>query len=166
MLLKRGRLDSEELMLMRQHPVIGDNLCRTVKSLELVRRIVRSHHERTDGCGYPDGLSGKDIPLLAQIVGVVDVFDALTTNRPYRKAMTVQAAYELMLADAASGWCPMELVTTFIDLHCDSNTQVPAPPTDAIVGRAGRGSGKAAVSLTDTDPARVSGRRRRLRRVV
>jgi putative two-component system response regulator len=121
-LLKPGRLDRDELALMRQHTVIGDNLCRTVKSLERVRPIVRWHHERMDGRGYPDGLSGEDIPLLAQIVGVVDVFDALTTNRPYRKALTTEAAYEIMLADAASGWCPVTLVRTFIDLHRNRQT--------------------------------------------
>jgi putative two-component system response regulator len=136
-LLKPGRLDPTEMMLMKQHPVIGDNLCRTVKSLERVRPIVRSHHERTDGRGYPDGLSGEDIPLLAQIVGVVDVFDALTTTRPYRKAMTTQAAYEVMIADAASGWCPMPLVTTFIDLHRDGNIHVPTSSLDAIIRSSG-----------------------------
>jgi putative two-component system response regulator len=116
-LLKPGRLDADEMALMRQHPVIGDGLCRTVRSLERVRPIVRSHHEREDGRGYPDGLSKGKIPLLAQIVGVVDVFDALTTTRPYRKAMSVPAAYELMLSDAASGWCSVDLVVMFIDLH-------------------------------------------------
>ena len=84
-LLKPGRLDADEMVLMKQHPVIGDNLCRTVRSLERVRPIVRWHHEREDGRGYPDGLTRGEIPLLAQIVGVVDVFDALTTNRPYRQ---------------------------------------------------------------------------------
>jgi putative two-component system response regulator len=122
-LLKRSRLNPEELALMKQHPVIGDNLCRTVKSLERVRPIVRSHHERIDGRGYPDGLSGDDVPLLAQIVGVVDVFDALTTNRPYRGAMTTAQAYDVMLADAAAGWCPMTLVTTFVDLHRQGRAQ-------------------------------------------
>ena len=116
-LLKPGRLDAEELSLMRQHPVVGDNLCRTIKSLDRVRPIVRSHHERQDGRGYPDGLQGDEIPLLAQIVAVVDVFDALTTNRPYRAAMTAKAAYDIMLNDAASGWCPAKLVQTFVDLH-------------------------------------------------
>jgi cyclic di-GMP phosphodiesterase len=116
-LLKPGRLDAEELRLMKQHPVIGDNLCRTVKSLDRVRPIVRSHHERIDGHGYPDGLSGPDIPIVAQIVGVVDVFDALTTNRPYRTALPVDRAYQIMLADAASGWAAMDLVRTFIELH-------------------------------------------------
>jgi putative two-component system response regulator len=116
-LLKPGRLDADEIALMREHPVVGDELCRTVRSLERVRPIVRSHHERLDGRGYPDHLSGDEIPLLAQVVAVVDVFDALTTNRPYRPAMTFKAAYDIMLADATSGWCPMKLVQTFVDLH-------------------------------------------------
>jgi putative two-component system response regulator len=116
-LLKPGRLDADELLLMREHPVVGDDLCRTVKSLDRVRPIVRSHHERQDGRGYPDRLSGDDIPLLAQVVAVVDVFDALTTHRPYRNALTSKAAYEIMLKEAASGWCPVKLVQTFVDLH-------------------------------------------------
>jgi putative two-component system response regulator len=116
-LLKPGRLDPDELSMMREHPVVGDNLCRTVRSLERVRPIVRSHHERQDGRGYPDRLSGDEIPLLAQVVAVVDVFDALTTQRPYRDAMSEKAAYALMLKEAASGWCPMTLVQTFVDLH-------------------------------------------------
>jgi putative two-component system response regulator len=113
-LLKAGRLDHEEMMLMRQHPVVGDNLCRSVRSLQRVRPIVRSHHERIDGRGYPDGLADGEVPLLAQIVGV---FDALTTTRPYREAMTTDAAYEIMRTEAASGWCPPKLVATFIELH-------------------------------------------------
>ncbi len=117
MLLKPGRLDPDELSMMQEHPVVGDNLCRTVRSLERVRPIVRSHHERQDGRGYPDRLSGDEIPLLAQVVAVVDVFDALTTQRPYRDAMTAKAAYAIMLKEAASGWCPVTLVETFIDLH-------------------------------------------------
>ena len=124
-LLKPGRLDADEMRLMQQHPVIGDNLCRTVKSLERVRPIVRSHHERSDGHGYPDGLSGKDIPLLAQIVGIVDVFDALTTSRPYRGALSIEGAYQIMLTDAEAGWAPPELVATFVDLHRSGIAGVP-----------------------------------------
>ena len=116
-LLKPGRLDADEIALMREHPVVGDNLCRTVRSLERVRPIVRSHHERQDGRGYPDRLAGDDIPLLAQIVAVVDVFDALTTKRPYRDAMSSAAAYEIMLKEATGGWCPVKLAQEFIDLH-------------------------------------------------
>ena len=116
-LLKPGKLDSHEWSLMREHPVVGDNLCRTVRSLDRVRPIVRWHHERIDGRGYPDRLGGDDIPLVAQIVGIVDVFDALTTNRPYRTAMTNDTAYDIMIKEAVSGWRPVELVRTFIELH-------------------------------------------------
>ena len=128
-LLKEGRLNTGEYALMREHPVIGDNLCRTVRSLERVRPIVRSHHERMDGRGYPDGLSGEEIPLLAEIVAVVDVFDALTTNRPYRNAIATENAYTIMLADAEAGWCPIKLVATFVQLHRNRTWQ--APPREA-----------------------------------
>jgi putative two-component system response regulator len=123
-LLKPGRLNPDELALMQEHPVVGDNLCRTVRSLERVRPIVRSHHERQDGRGYPDRLRGDEIPLLAHIVAVVDVFDALTTTRPYRGAMTATAAYDIMLKEAAGGWCPVTLAQTFVDLHRRKYAQV------------------------------------------
>jgi putative two-component system response regulator len=124
-LLKPGRLNPDEIALMQEHPVVGDNLCRTVRSLERVRPIVRSHHERLDGRGYPDRLRGDEIPLLAHIVAVVDVFDALTTTRPYRGAMSAAAAYDIMLKEAAAGWCPVTLAQTFVDLHRRKYAQVP-----------------------------------------
>ena len=117
MLLKKGKLTRKEYDLMKKHPAIGDDLCRTVRSLDAVRPIVRHHHERLDGRGYPDGLSGDRIPLLAQIVSIVDVFDALTTERPYRKALPTATAYQMMRDDARGGWCRDELVALFIDLH-------------------------------------------------
>jgi len=116
-LLKKGRLSRKEYDLMKQHPVVGDGLCRTVRSFDAVRPIVRHHHERLDGRGYPDGLAGDDIPLLAQIVSIVDVFDALTTDRPYRHALPVATAYQMMRDNARAGWCRDELLTAFIDLH-------------------------------------------------
>jgi putative two-component system response regulator len=116
-LLKPGRLTREEYDLMKRHPVIGDQLCETVRSLEAVRPIVRHHHERADGRGYPDGLIGDEIPLLAQIVSIVDVFDALTTERPYRKALTPATAYQMMREHARQGWCREDLLAMFIDLH-------------------------------------------------
>ena len=115
-LLKKGKLTHAEYELMKQHPVIGDDLCRTVRSLEDVRPIVRHHHERLDGRGYPDGLAGDAIPMLARIVTIVDVFDALTTDRPYRKAMTVGAALQIMHDDAKRGWCDVALFDAFVDV--------------------------------------------------
>jgi len=116
-LLSRGRLDGCDLALMQRHPVIGDELCATLRSLEAVRPIVRHHHERLDGTGYPDGLRGEDIPLLARIVRIVDVFDALTTDRPYREALPSGVAYRMLLEEARSGWCSPDLVQQFIDVH-------------------------------------------------
>jgi putative two-component system response regulator len=116
LLLKKGRLTSSEFDVMKRHPVIGDELCRTVRSLEPVRAIVRHHHERFDGTGYPDGLTGDQIPLLAQIVTVVDVFDALTTDRPYRRALTRAGASDTLRAEASAGWYALHLVETFLDV--------------------------------------------------
>jgi putative two-component system response regulator len=116
-LLKKGKLTAKEYALMKRHPAIGDELCATVRSLERVRPIVRHHHERIDGRGYPDGLSGAAVPLLARIVSVVDVFDALTTDRPYRAALPTARAYQMLTDEARRGWCDAELVDTFIELH-------------------------------------------------
>jgi putative two-component system response regulator len=116
-LLKKGKLTRKEYELMKQHPIIGDDLCQTVRSLDAVRPIVRHHHERIDGRGYPDGLAEDSIPLLAQIVSIADVFDALTTDRPYRKALPTATAYQMMRDEARGGWCREELLAAFIDLH-------------------------------------------------
>lgn len=121
-LLRKGKLSRRDYELMKQHPVIGDSLCATLRSLEDVRPIVRHHHERLDGSGYPDGLAGDEVPLLARIVTVVDVFDALTTDRPYRKAVRPHIAYRMLLDEARRGWCDASLVRQFIDLHRSSET--------------------------------------------
>jgi len=122
-LLKRGRLTKPEYELMQRHTIIGDELCATVRSLEAVRPIVRHHHERRDGHGYPDRLAGDAIPLLAQIVSVVDVFDALTTDRPYRQALPIESAYAMLRDQARGGWCPLNLVDCFVDLHRASGAE-------------------------------------------
>jgi putative two-component system response regulator len=114
-LLKEGPLTPAEFELMKQHTVIGDRLCGELRSLRNVRRIVRHHHERLDGTGYPDGLQGSAIPLLAQIMGIVDVFDALTMDRPYRKALPVAAAMEEIRREVTCGWRRADLVATFLE---------------------------------------------------
>src|SRR5207244_4381751 len=91
-LLKPARLTPDEHEQMKQHTIIGDRLCGELRSLRRVRPIVRHHHERIDGSGYPDGLAGDAIPLVAQITGIVDVFDAITTARPYKAALAVEHA--------------------------------------------------------------------------
>jgi cyclic di-GMP phosphodiesterase len=114
-LLKRGPLAPDEYDLIKQHPVIGDRLCGELRSLRKVRPIIRHHHERLDGSGYPDGLRGDATPLLAQIMGIVDVFDALTTERPYRTAQPVAWAADELRRETARGWRRADLVTTFLE---------------------------------------------------
>ena len=102
-LLKPGRLTPQEFELMKRHPDIGDALCAPLQSLRAVRPIIRCHHERLDGSGYPGGLKGAEVPLLAQIVAIADVYDALTSNRPYRPALSSEETARHLLREAADG---------------------------------------------------------------
>jgi putative two-component system response regulator len=116
-LLKRDRLTKAEYETMQQHPVIGDRLCGELRSLRRVRPIVRHHHERLDGSGYPDRLRGDAIPLLAQIMGVVDVFDAISTARPYKAACSPERACEELMLEVKNGWRRRDLVDMFIGIQ-------------------------------------------------
>ena len=113
-LLKPGPLTPEEFDLMKRHPDIGDSLCAPLQSLRRVRPIVRGHHERIDGSGYPEGLKGDAVPLLAQIVGVVDVFDALTSARSYRPAWTEADTVGYLREEVRKGKFHDHHVETFI----------------------------------------------------
>jgi putative two-component system response regulator len=115
-LLKPGRLTTDEFAVMKRHTVVGEAVCGNFRSLRLVKPIVRSHHERLDGSGYPDALRGDTIPLLAQIIGIVDVYDALTTDRPYRKRLPVETALTELRREAAIGWRNAQLTESFIAL--------------------------------------------------
>ena len=115
-LLKDGKLDSQESRVMREHPIVGDAICTGLRSLQKVRPIVRHHHERLDGSGYPDGLKNAQVPLLAQIIGIVDVFDALTTDRPYHTAVTHDEALGVVADEASKGWRDRSLVNAFSDV--------------------------------------------------
>jgi putative two-component system response regulator len=122
-LLKPGKLTPEEFERMKQHTVIGERLCGDLRALHDVRPIVRHHHEHLDGSGYPDGLSGDDVPLLAQIIAIVDVFDAITTDRPYRLALSKQTAFTALRDEVARGWRDAELVETFITTQTERITE-------------------------------------------
>jgi putative two-component system response regulator len=119
-LLKPSRLTPAEFERMKEHAAIGDHLCSELRLLRDVRPIVRHHHERLDGSGYPDALKGGRVPLLAQIMSVVDVYDALTTARPYKVAQTPELAFEELLDEARRGWRDAALVAELIALHGDS----------------------------------------------
>jgi putative two-component system response regulator len=116
-LLKPGPLTPDEFEVMKRHTIVGEMLCADFRALRPVRPIVRHHHERIDGSGYPDRLVGAAVPLLAQIVGVLDVFDALTTPRPYRPALPLGAAVACLRDEAARGLHDSALVDVLIALH-------------------------------------------------
>ena len=115
-LLKADRLTADEYAQMQSHTIIGERLCGELRSLRAVRAIVRHHHERVDGTGYPDRLRGDEIPFLAQIIGVVDAYDAMTTNRPYRSALSVERACGELITDARTGRLNSDLVERFLAL--------------------------------------------------
>jgi putative two-component system response regulator len=119
-LRKEGPLNPEEYELVKSHTVIGDGLCVNLRSLQTIRPIVRSHHERLDGSGYPDGLKGNEIPLVAQIVGVVDVFEAITTPRSYQRPLSCSAAVDLLREHVHQGWFRVDIVEAFGNLMTDN----------------------------------------------
>jgi len=112
-LLKSSSLTDEEWRVMKQHPVVGECICLPLKSFQLPLPIIRHRHEKLDGSGYPDGLKGEQIPLTARILQVTDIFDALTNDRPYRKAMLPKDAFELMREEVRRGWWDASLVDEF-----------------------------------------------------
>jgi len=117
-LLKQGPLDAQELQIMRAHPVVGEKICAPLRCFRLILPIIRHHHERMDGSGYPDGLTGNHIPLTARILQTVDIYDALTTNRPYRNGLEPREAIAVLQEEAALGWRDPNLVATFERLVC------------------------------------------------
>jgi putative two-component system response regulator len=116
-ILKKGSdLTPAEWTIMKQHPITGEKICRPLKSLRLVLPIIRHHHEHSDGSGYPDGLRAGEIPLLPRILQVVDIYDALRTERPYKPALGHEQAAVTMRDEAQSGLWDEELVAEFFGM--------------------------------------------------
>ncbi|TRX02637.1 HD-GYP domain-containing protein [Candidatus Methylobacter oryzae] len=115
-LLKPDKLTDDEWKVMRQHPEIGARLVKDLKSMHLTLSIIRHHHERWDGGGYPDGLKGKDIPLLARVFQIADIYDALSNQRPYKSALSREQVIEIMEEEAGKGWRDPELTRKFLDI--------------------------------------------------
>ena len=115
-LFKKGSLTEEEWKVMRSHPIRGEIICRPMKSLWPVLPIIRNHHERWDGSGYPDGLAGEGIPLLARILQVADIYDALVTARSYKPSMTPEEAFAVLEQEVRQGWRDPELVPLFVNI--------------------------------------------------
>ncbi len=119
-LLKEGPLSDDEWTVVREHPVTGEHICRPIRSFAPVLPIIRHHHEKFDGSGYPDGLSGDHIPLTARVLQVADVFDALTTHRPYRPAMSHEKAFETMREEVGRGWWDPNVFAALPDLVAEN----------------------------------------------
>lgn len=115
-LFKNGPLTDQEWVIMQSHTVKGEEICKPMKSLAPVLPIIRNHHERWDGTGYPDGLVGEQTPLLARILQVADVYDALTSERPYKRAYSHQEAMAVLKQEMAKGWRDPALVELFDEL--------------------------------------------------
>ncbi len=133
-LLKPGPLTDEEWVRMRRHPVQGEEICRPIRSLKAVLPIIRHHHERRDGSGYPDGLAGDAIPLTARVLQVVDVFDALTTERPYKRALSPDRALDILRTEADRGWWDPGIVAAFCTVAAREHAALgcgrsPGPPS-------------------------------------
>jgi putative two-component system response regulator len=119
-LLKAGKLDEIEWQLMRQHPTIGSQIIgeQTSEILRMARVIAETHHEKWDGSGYPNGLKGNSIPLPGRLVAIADVFDALTSERPYKKPWTVESAVDLITTQSEKHFDP-ELVERFLEVRSE-----------------------------------------------
>ena len=107
---KPAPLTLEEFGVMKTHPAVGADLCGAMRTMERVIPLIRHHHEKLDGSGYPDGLAGKEIPLLVRIITAVDVYDALATARPYRKALPHETCMTILREEAARGWWDRDIV--------------------------------------------------------
>jgi putative two-component system response regulator len=111
---KPGPLTTEEFEIMKRHPVIGETICKPLRSLRDVLPIVRNHHERPNGSGYPDGMHGEEIPIEARIVCLADVYDALATTRSYKRAFPRERCIEMIRQDAAKGLFDPRVVEAFV----------------------------------------------------
>ncbi|SPE42787.1 conserved hypothetical protein [Candidatus Sulfopaludibacter sp. SbA3] len=116
-LFKPSSLTAQEWVTMRSHTTRGEQICKHLTSLAPVLPLIRHHHERWDGSGYPDGLRGEEIPLLARVLQVADIYDALTNPRPYKPAFSSQKALQILQEEADCGWRDPEVVRTFFRLQ-------------------------------------------------
>ncbi|MDV2992663.1 MAG: putative cyclic di-GMP phosphodiesterase [Chroococcidiopsis sp. SAG 2025] len=129
-LLKTGKLTSKEWEVMRQHVLIGERICQPLRTMRGVIPIVLHHHERWDGSGYPYQLVGDQIPYLAQVFQIIDIYDALTSDRPYKRALSQEEALKVLVTETNRGWRSPELVQQFINFI--NSTAIPATSLEGL----------------------------------
>ncbi|MDP2787623.1 MAG: response regulator [Pseudomonadota bacterium] len=133
-LLKKGKLDDAEWAVMRQHPSIGAYLCSALRTMRRTVDIIRYHHEKWNGSGYPSGLAGNDIPQLARIFQVVDIFDALSSERPYKPALPREEVARILREETARGFWDPDIVSIFLDILENDPARLDIP-ANAVRGR-------------------------------
>lgn len=131
-LLKPGKFTADEWTVMKQHVLIGEKICQPLRTMRGVVPIIRHHHERWDGSGYPDGLVGEQIPYLAQIFQTIDIYDALTSERPYKRAFSSLEALTLMDEETAKGWRNPDLVHLFKRFIYEIETSQRSPASQCL----------------------------------
>lgn len=148
-LLKKGPFTPEEREIMNLHVTIGEKICKPLRTMRGVIPIIRYHHERWDGSGYPDGLIGNEIPYLAQVFQIIDIYDALTSERPYKRAFTPAEALEIIDQETKKGWRNPKLIQQFIEFI--KSTQLVEAPTSAhsVNGKKLADPGKASVIISE-----------------
>lgn len=107
---KPGALTSEEFDIMKTHTIIGENIIKSLKSFQDIKSMIRHHHEKLNGTGYPDGLKDSEIDIFTRIVAIVDIYDALTMDRPYRAAMSIEKAFSILETDVKMGLIDASIV--------------------------------------------------------
>lgn len=125
-LLRNGPLSPEERQLVQIHPRLSEELCGAIAGFERILPMIRHHHERLDGSGYPDGLRGSRIPLGALILQTADMFDALSEARPYREALAPEDAFHVLRQEARRGWRDASLIEEFYQIICVSRLYSPS----------------------------------------
>lgn len=143
---KPGPLTAEEYAVIKRHPADGVRMVEPIESVRDVVPLIRWHHERMDGCGYPDGLPGRDIPLLVRVLSVADVYDAVSSDRPYRPGLPLPACLGILRDDAAKGGLDPDLVAHFCRISPDELARVgsgatPPPLTRTPLPPGGTGLG-------------------------
>jgi putative two-component system response regulator len=113
---KPDGLNTEESSTIRTHPDRGEKICKPLKSMRSALEVIRYHHEKMDGSGYPDHLVGEKIPIVARIMAIVDVYDALTTHRAYRRALSQEEAFAIMAKEADQGWWDKAILKEFKEI--------------------------------------------------